>query len=172
VRPVKRVVVLLVLAFVGASAYLFAWAPFAVTHPRHADALVVLAGSRSRLAVALDLFREGVAPRLLISRDARDLPRVRLCRLPPSGVTCFRARPYSTQGEARTVARLARRHGWRSLAIVSSRFHLFRVRLIFRRCTDARLQLVPAPVTWWKWPEATASEWAKLAVALTTRRGC
>lgn len=168
----KRLVLLLVLAFVGASVYLFVWAPFAVEQPRHADAIVALAGSRSRLPLALKLFRRGVAPHLLVSRDAFDPARARLCRLPPTGVTCFRAHPYSTQGEARLVARFAARRGWHSLAVVSSRFHLFRARLIFRRCTDARLQLVPAHVTWWKWPEAVASEWAKLAVALTTRRGC
>lgn len=168
----RRALVLLVLAFLAASVYLFAWAPFAAPNPRHADALVVLAGSGTRLPVALDLFRRGVAPQLLISRDPRDLPRARLCRLPPTGVTCFRPHPSSTQGEARTATRIARRHGWRSLAIVSSRFHLFRARLIFRRCTEARLELVPAPVTWWKWPEAIASEWTKLAVALTTRRRC
>jgi uncharacterized SAM-binding protein YcdF (DUF218 family) len=169
---VRRLLVLVVLALVAASAVIFVWAPFADDDPGHVDAIVVLAGSRSRLPVALDLFRRGVAPALVVSRDEDEPARVRYCRRPPAGVTCFRADPYSTRGEARAVAALARQHGWRSLAIVSSRFHLFRVRLLVGRCTDARLELVPAHVTWWRWPVAIATEWAKLAVAETARRGC
>jgi len=75
-------------------------------------------------------------------------------------------------GEARAIARFARARHWRSVIVVSSRYHLFRVRLLAHRCTGARLQVVPAPVLWWTWPKAIAFEWAKLAVAETTRRGC
>lgn len=160
------------LALVVASAILFAWAPFANPHPKRVDAIVVLAGSRSRLPVGLELFRRGAAPTLALSRDPGDKQRTRLCRLPPSGAFCFQATPFSTRGEARAIARLARIHHWRSVAIVSSRFHLFRVRLLVRRCTHVRLELVPASVTWWRWPQFIAAEWAKLAVAVTTRRGC
>jgi uncharacterized SAM-binding protein YcdF (DUF218 family) len=169
---VRRVLLLALAAVVGLSAILFVWAPFATDDPRRADAIVVLAGSRSRLPLALDLFRRGVAPTLAISRDPGEKQRAALCRLPPLHSFCFQARPFSTRGEARAVAALARERGWRSVAIVSSRFHLFRVRLLVRRCTSARLELVPAPVTWWRWPQFVALEWVKLAVAETTRRGC
>jgi len=169
---VRRVLLLALAALLGLSAILFVWAPVATESPRRADAIVVLAGSSTRLPVALDLFHRGVAPTLAISRDPADKARARLCRLPPRHAFCFQARPYSTRGEARAIARLARERGWRSVAIVSSRFHLFRVRLLVRRCTDARLELVPAPVTWWRWPQVIAGEWLKLAVAETTRRGC
>jgi uncharacterized SAM-binding protein YcdF (DUF218 family) len=161
-----------VLAVLGASAVLFAWAPFAEPHPPKVDAIVVLAGSRSRLPLALDLFRQGTGRELAISRDPGERRRVQLCRLPPRGVFCFDAVPFSTRGEARALAELARTRGWRSVAVISSRFHLFRVRLLVRRCSDVRLELVPAPVTWWRWPQVVAAEWVKLAVALTTRRGC
>jgi uncharacterized SAM-binding protein YcdF (DUF218 family) len=171
-RVIRRVLLLVVLALVAASVVLFAWAPFATEHPRHADAIVVLAGSKTRLPVALDLFHRGVAPTLAISRDALEPARVRLCRLPPSHAFCFRARPYSTQGEARAIARLAQARHWDSVIVVSSRFHLFRVRMLVQRCTDVRLDVVPAHVPWWRWPLAVASEWAKLVVAETTRRGC
>ena len=154
-----------------AALVLFVWVPFADDDPR-TDAIVVLAGSRTRLPVALDLLAHGRARTLAVSRDPRDRARVRLCRSPPAHVVCFSAQPYSTRGEARAAAALARTRGWRSLAVVTSRFHLFRARLIFRRCTDARLELVPAPVTWWRWPIAAVSETAKLAVALSARRDC
>ena len=168
----KRVLLLLVLALVAASIVLFVWAPFADPHPKRADAIVVLAGSRSRLPVALELFRAQVAPTLAISRDPGDKKRTALCRLPPSGAFCFTAEPYSTRGEARAIARFARTRHWRRVAVVSSRFHLFRIRLLVGRCSGARLELVPAKVTWWSWPIALGSEWAKLAVAETTRRDC
>jgi uncharacterized SAM-binding protein YcdF (DUF218 family) len=164
--------VLLALALVAASAVIFVWAPFADPHPRHADAIVVLAGSRSRLPLALELFHAGVAPALAISRDPGDKRRTALCRLPPSGTFCFQAKPFSTRGEIRAVAAFARRRHWDSVAVVSSRFHLFRIALLAHRCTDVRLELVPAEVTWWRWPQFVAAEWAKLAVAETTRRSC
>jgi len=169
---VRRVILLVVLALLGASAFLFVWAPFATEHPKHADAIVVLAGSRSRLPIALDLLHRRVAPVLAISRDPGDKVRTRLCRLPPSHAYCFQATPFSTRGEAEAIAAMARARHWRSIAIVSSRFHLFRVRLLVRRCTDAKLELVPAPVTWWRWPQFVALEWVKLALAETTRRSC
>jgi uncharacterized SAM-binding protein YcdF (DUF218 family) len=161
-----------VLAVVVASAILFVWAPFADPHPKRVDAIVVLAGSRSRLPLALELFRAGVAPTLAISRDPGDRRRTALCRLPPSGAFCFQGRPFSTRGEVRSIARLAQQRHWRSIAIVSSRFHLFRIGLLVRRCLHVRLELVPAPVTWWRWPQFVALEWAKLALAETVRRGC
>jgi uncharacterized SAM-binding protein YcdF (DUF218 family) len=172
VRRWKRALVLAVLVFAVATVLLFVWAPFASDHPRRVDAIVVLAGSKSRLPLALKLFDQGLARTVAISRDPQEAQRARLCRLPPSGIFCFDARPVSTRGEVRVVARLARARHWHSIAVVTSRYHLFRTRLLFRRCTPVRLELVPASVSWWRWPEAAASEWAKLAVALTTRRGC
>jgi uncharacterized SAM-binding protein YcdF (DUF218 family) len=172
-RPVtRRVLALLLALLVGVSAILLGWAPFADPQPARTDAIVVLAGSRSRLPLALRLWRQGIAPTLVVSRDPRERRRARFCADPPAHAICFSARPYSTRGEARTVARLARARGWDSLAVVTSRFHLFRTGILFGRCTGARLELVPAHVVWWRWPLAVPSELAKLAVAETTRRGC
>lgn len=172
VRRLLALLALLVAAFLAASVVLFAWAPFADPHPRRVDAIVVLAGSQARLPLGLELWRDGVAPTLVVSRDPQERARARFCSDPPAHAICFSARPYSTRGEARAVARFARARGWSALAVVSSRFHLFRVRLLVRRCTDVRLELVPAAVTWWRWPEAVVFEWTKLAAAVTTRRGC
>jgi uncharacterized SAM-binding protein YcdF (DUF218 family) len=168
----RRLVLLLVLAFLAASAVLFVWVPFATERPRRADAIVVLAGSRSRLPLALRLLHEDVARTLAVSSDPWEPARVDFCRRPPAGAFCFDAKPYSTRGEVRAIARFARARGWHSVAIVSSRYHLFRVRLLVRRCIDVRLELVPAHVKWWTWPKSIVAEWAKLAVAETARRSC
>lgn len=137
-----------------------------------ADAIVVLAGSKFRLPVGLELLERGVAPMLVISDglDPRSPGANRLCR-ETTRVLCPKPDPYSTRGEARLVARLAAERGWDSIVVVSSRFHLFRARILFARCYGGRLAFVGAPIRWWRWPVAVASEWAKLGVA-TVRRAC
>jgi len=169
---IGRLLGLAAAALVVVSVVLYVWAPFATSRPGRADAIVALAGSASRLPVALRLWRDGVAPWLVVSEDAHDPRRVAFCAHPPARAICFAAEPSSTRGEARAAARLARARRWHTLAVVSSRFHLFRARLLFRRCTSAHLELVPAPVEWWRWALNVPVEWAKLAVAETTRRGC
>ena len=137
-----------------------------------ADAVVVLAGSKFRLPVGLALVERGVAPVLVISDglDPRSPATSRLCR-ERTEVLCPKPEPYSTRGEARLVAALARDRGWDSIVVVSSRFHLFRARILFERCYDGRLAFVGAPVQRWRWPVAIAAEWAKLGVT-AARRDC
>jgi uncharacterized SAM-binding protein YcdF (DUF218 family) len=85
---------------------------------------------------------------------------------------CFDAVPFSTQGEARTIARLARERGWRSVVVVTSRFHVTRAHMLFRRCLELPLYVVGTGSTWWRLPEEWASETGKLLVQLTAQRGC
>jgi uncharacterized SAM-binding protein YcdF (DUF218 family) len=163
----------LVAAWLVASLVLFVWSPWASSAPAHADVVVVLSGDRKRLAPALTLFRRGVAPTLAISSVSRTrhwTQALRLCREPH--VVCFDASPYSTQGEARAVARLARERGWSSIVVVTSRFHVTRARMLFRRCYHGPLSVVPVGSTWWRLPMEWASETGKLLVQLTVQRGC
>jgi uncharacterized SAM-binding protein YcdF (DUF218 family) len=175
---VRRALLLLALALVAlavASVPLFALQPDDPL-PSRADAVVVLAGSESRLPVALDLMQRGIAPVLVVSdpegRD--DEARRALCAAGSDRfeLVCELPDPYSTRGEARLVARLAAERGWRRIVVVTSRFHLFRARRLLERCYDGELVMRGAPARWWYRPVAVASEWAKLALAETTRRGC
>ena len=103
--------------FVAATLWLFVLVPSA--HPRHDDAIVVLSGDRDRLDTGLRLLQEHVASTLILSRDPAPWPRAnRLCSR--SDFICIHAHPYSTQGEAETVRRLARRHGWLRIVVVTS----------------------------------------------------
>jgi len=139
-----------------------------------ADAVMVLAGEKRRLLTALELVERGVAPVLVISDglDPRWTRANRLCRFgDPERVVCVRPEPYSTRGEARLAARLARERGWDALVVVTSRFHLFRARILFERCFDGRLDLVGSPNPGLRLPLAVALEWGKLGVA-TVGRGC
>jgi uncharacterized SAM-binding protein YcdF (DUF218 family) len=85
---------------------------------------------------------------------------------------CFTAVPFSTRGEARTVSRLARERGWRSVVVVTSTFHVTRARMLFRRCYRGPLTVLGSSSTWWELPKEWASETGKLLVQLTAERGC
>lgn len=144
--------------------------------PGTADAVVVLAGSKhERLDRGLELVRDGVARTLVISDgfDPRQPQANRLCREGGDGfgVACFTPDPDSTRGEARAVAELARKHGWRRVLLVTSRFHVTRARMLFDRCLDADVDAVGVDYPWTSVPAAVAGEWVKLALA-TVARGC
>lgn len=173
-RRTQAVLALLVAAWLVATAVLFVWPR--EDEPRSADAVVVLSGVRdARLAKGLELMQAGVARTLVISDgEARGWAEAnRLCAGGAAfRVVCFRPRPYSTHGEAAEVARLARARGWRSLVVVTSRYHVTRSRLLFRRCLDGPVGGVSAKTS----PGAMALnvpfEWGKLLYQLTFERRC
>jgi hypothetical protein len=166
---------LAIAAFVAAVAlFALAWWQFVFVgtdHPRRADVIVVLSGNLRRPATGLKLLHDHVAPLLMLSVAPNPEPPIAaLCGRPE--VRCFHASTYSTRGEARTVAKLARRHGWHSIVIVSSRYHLRRAHMLFRRCTKAALQMVPSSTTLWDYVTNAPLEVGKLAVQFTAERGC
>jgi uncharacterized SAM-binding protein YcdF (DUF218 family) len=177
-RRLLLVLGLLVAAWLVACLVLFVWPPAQTGAPAHTDAVVVLSGERARLPKALSLVRQGVAPVLAISSvqetpgwlEARELCAAG--RYERARVVCFLARPYSTRGEARAVARIARQKHWRSIAVVTSTFHLTRAKLLFGRCYDGRTAWIGSTSPWWRLPEEWAFETSKLAVQLTAERAC
>jgi uncharacterized SAM-binding protein YcdF (DUF218 family) len=168
----------LVAAWIILCLVFFTWSPWATGAPAHADAVVVLSGGRERLPPALALIRGGVAKTLVISSVSRTKHWPlghRLCatrRYAGATVLCFDADPYSTRGEAEAVERLAREHRWSRVVVVTSRFHVTRARMLFRRCYDGRLWLVGVSRTWWKLPAEWVDETGKLVYQLTVQRTC
>ena len=164
---------MLLAAFVAASLALFVW-PSQAT-PRRADAVVVLSGSRvERLPKALQVKAETGTKFLVISGglDPRWKQAYELCRAGLVSVDCFTPRPDSTRGEAEDVARLARERHWHSLIVVTSTYHVFRARMLFRRCFHGRLDVVGARPPFWRWVTGVPDEWGKLLYQLTFQRGC
>lgn len=174
-RRVGIALLLVAAVFLAASGRLFIWPPSA--SPRHADAVVLFAGGRGeRLAEATALIRAGVAGTLVISNGWDPVwPQAnRLCR-GWSGVQvyCPTPRPDTTVGEARTMAALAHRHGWRSLVLVTSTYHLQRARLWLGRCYGGEFQAVVArPRTSPALVRYVGYEWVALVGALTVHRTC
>ena len=134
--------------------------------PARADAIVVLAGSvRDRTLEAAELYRSGIAPRVVVTREPlprgstalRDagvelpegdaLARQALAGLgvPPSAIVTLRRRTQSTASEARTIARWACARGVRRLVVVTSPSHTRRARLILRRALGPGVALTMRP---------------------------
>jgi uncharacterized SAM-binding protein YcdF (DUF218 family) len=168
-------VLLAVTAWLVATAVLFLWPT--EDSPQRADAVVVLSGSRAyRLPRALELMRAGVARTLVISngRDPGWRQARRLCTEGDSQfrVVCFTPKPDSTQGEAEGVARIAAQRDWRSLVVVTSRFHVTRARMLFERCFDGNVGAVGTGSPYLYLPLNVLGEWGKLGYQLTVQREC
>ncbi len=175
VRRLLTTALLVVLVVYGAGALLFLLRD---DDPlREADAVVVLAGGSSRLPEALALVRAGAASVLFVSADpsGKDGARDSVCaggRVDGAQLVCREAHPFSTRGEARLVAQLAEERGWDRIAIVTSRYHLFRAERLFARCTDAELVMRGVEESMVRNIVAVPLEWLKLGLAETFRRGC
>lgn len=147
--------------------------------PAHADAIVILAGSiPDRVLEAADLYRAGVAPRVVVTRErirrgdaalrARgvrlpegdDLTVAALAQLgvPPRATVVLRRRSSSTDSEAMTIARWACTHHVTRLVVVTSRPHTLRSRLILRQALGPSVALTIrpsryddfSPTRWWR----------------------
>src|SRR5438034_5917573 len=165
---------LVAVALLGAGRVLVVADPL----PPRADAIVILAGSvPDRTLEAADLYRAGLAPRVVVTRER--LPRgqaalrargVRLPEgdeltvralhelgVPPGAIVVLRRRAASTESEARTIARWACAHRLRRFIVVTSRAHSRRARLILRQALGAGIALAMrpsrydafAPARWW-----------------------
>jgi uncharacterized SAM-binding protein YcdF (DUF218 family) len=162
--------------------------------PPHADAIVLLAGSPAARALATaDLYARGTAPRVVLTRErvtpataALERRGVRVPRpdeetrailgalgVPDAAITVLPGRAYSTDSEARLIARWACRSRVRSLVVVTSPSHTRRARSILRRVLAPTIAVAvrPAPADyfprrWWRRRAAAKlvlSEYQKLA---------
>ena len=145
--------------------------------PSRADAIVVLAGSISdRVLEAADLYRAGLAPRVVVTRerlrrgelllrahgvrlpqnDDLTISALEALGVPRAAIVRLGRRDGSTAREARTIARWACAHRLRSLIVVTSRSHTRRARLILRRALGPTIALSVRPT---RYDSFTASRW-------------
>jgi uncharacterized SAM-binding protein YcdF (DUF218 family) len=153
----RRVLIVVLLALGAAGAYSFIhigrW--LAPQQPlTKADAIFVLAGTvAERPLEAADLYREGYAPRILVTRDTPEpalivagtrgatlpqryeLNRDMLLKLgvPQSALVVPDRVHDNTASEAETLREVALKAGWKRVIVVSSTYHLRRVAIACRR---------------------------------------
>src|SRR5262245_32186637 len=146
--------------------------------PSAADAVFVLAGSETRLPLALNLVDHHLAKTLVVSEDnaSGDPDRYALCHGPkPKSykLICQSASPFSTRGESRMIANLARTNHWRTVVVVTSRYHIYRAHILLKRCTKVDLSMRATDGdTWWQKALAVPLEYIKLVRAEVSQRGC
>jgi uncharacterized SAM-binding protein YcdF (DUF218 family) len=146
-----------------------------VDEPEKSDAIVVLAGeTKVRPARALELLRQGVAPRVFMDAETRDLiydqrltdiAQKYVNSLPEvSRIAVCPIVGFSTYAEADDVSRCLQSLGAHRVLIVTSEFHTRRALMIFRHRLpqyqfSAAAARNPAQFgeAWW-----TNREWAKV----------
>lgn len=161
----------IVAGFVAVTARLFVWPSSGM--PGRVDAIVVIGGLGDRVDYGTKLAREDKASYLVLSRGLGWLPPG-MCtgQVGSAKVICFRPDPHTTQGEAEATARLAKRHGWRSIALVTTRDQAWRARLWFGRCFTGQIYSALSPLPWYRVPPAIPYEWGATIKAKLLTRSC
>jgi uncharacterized SAM-binding protein YcdF (DUF218 family) len=173
-RNLKRiifVVLLVVIVFLVSTARLFVWPPSDT--PSRVDAIVALGGDpgQRRMTSAVQLAEAGYAPIAVISLGGD--PKVRCPRAPKRiEVICFRPDPVNTRGEAEFVARLAAQRHWHQIIVIPDRTQTTRARLLFKRCTRIKLEMVPVHDDLSQLLAGVAYEWGALIKAMIFNRSC
>jgi len=160
----------LVVAFSAATARLLVWP--AQGMPEHADAIVMMAGPGARLPVAVGLARQGRAGVLVVSQGHLGYGSPCPPAVPGVRLICFDPDPSDTRGEAEFAARLARKYGWHSVVLVTTREQDTRARILMARCFTGSIYVVTTARPWYDWPYQIAYGWGALVKALTMKRGC
>lgn len=137
---------------IGLAVFLAALArPAMMPDPGSVDGIVVLTGAAGRVQAGLEALERGVGRRLLVSGVNPDLaPEIIRSAIGGSGESAaccidLGDRARNTEGNAAEALAWADRHGYRSLAIITSDWHMMRALVEFRRLDPAR-RLVPVPV--------------------------
>jgi uncharacterized SAM-binding protein YcdF (DUF218 family) len=147
--------------------------------PEHADAIVVLAGSYpDRILEAVELYRAGLAPRIIICRDPDTAAFRRVDELgvkiprphevnrmvaeqlgvPPAAIVVLARAGDSTYAEAEAVLDEVERRGYRSILLVTSKYHTRRAAEIYRLMAADRVKIIVRPAAtddfqsddWWR----------------------
>ena len=130
----------------------FLAAPLKVVEtPRPADAIVVFAGGvgesggagggvQERISKAVDLYRDGVAPRMIISsgfvfalREAELMKGVAIANGVPAEAIILEERASNTLENVTYSRDILAEHGWRRIALVSSPYHMRRAIMTWRK---------------------------------------
>ncbi len=149
--------------------------------PGRADAIVALTGGADRIGNAIDLLAQGYGRRLLISGVNERTSRAEIARLNPGQRKLFDCcvdldyRARNTIGNAIETRRWLYEHGFRSVIVVTSTYHMPRTLLELDNALPGLRKLAYPVVTdagdpsgWWRNPATArllASEYVKYLAA-------
>jgi hypothetical protein len=139
---------------------------------RPADAVVVLGGQayEDRLQTADAMLKKYPGSVVVVS-----IPGGIACPAQPPGasaILCFSPNPSTTQGEARTAAKLAAKYNWKSIEVVTTADQVWRARLRFSRCWSGNLRVVRSDSSIYLRIRAVPYETAATIKAETLQRSC
>ena len=185
-------VAVILLAYAGTKAGY--WLEVGAGAPERADAIVILGGNDGDRALrALGLYREGYAPRIVLTGLERGnaSPPANLtwraeylvARGVPKSAVRFEVYSENSYEEATNILELMRQQGWRTVIAVSDPPHMRRLAWTWNRAfKDSGLRYVLvaswapwwSPGDWWHHERSGAfviTEYIKLAYYMVKRRG-
>jgi uncharacterized SAM-binding protein YcdF (DUF218 family) len=147
--------------------------------PNQADAIIVLSGGQGRVEKAVELYKTGYAPYILLSNakestsQSGDMLQTALNLGIPKDVIFTENAAESTYQNAEFTLPIMKEHDFKSAIVVSSDFHMRRVKLLFDRVykkSDIDLTYVGSASgynakRWWidrKSRETTFNEYVKM----------
>ncbi|MBI2495808.1 MAG: YdcF family protein [Candidatus Omnitrophica bacterium] len=134
-----------------------------VGSPQSADAIVVFAGGvgesgeagggyQERVKQAVDLYQQGLAPRMIFSsgytfvfREAEVMKELAINHGVPASAVLLETKAANTYENITFVAKILRQERWRSILLVSAPYHMRRAILTWRK-TAPDISVVPLPV--------------------------
>ena len=138
--------------------------PLRLAEPaRPADAIVVLAGGvgesgkagegyQERIKHAVDLYQAGFSPHVIISsgytyvfKEAEVMKELAIAHGVPAAAILLETKAANTFENASFVERILREHGWRTIVLVSSPYHMRRAVWTFRKVAP-EVAVTPVPV--------------------------
>jgi uncharacterized SAM-binding protein YcdF (DUF218 family)/glycosyltransferase involved in cell wall biosynthesis len=167
-RRTAEVVLALVLAYVVLFETSAPWllaAPLRLEQPpRPADAIVVFAGGvgesgqagsgyQERLKTAVDLYREGYAPRIIISsgfvvafKEAEVMRGLAIASGVPPAAIVLETHAANTRENVVFTRDILQREGWSTILLVSAPYHMRRALAVWRKAAPD-VTVVPEPAT-------------------------
>jgi uncharacterized SAM-binding protein YcdF (DUF218 family) len=125
--------------------------PAASTIPA-SDAAVVLTGGKGRIEHAIDVLRAAKAKRLLIAGADPSVTKADLARRVPRGTKLIQccvdlgSESVDTRSNAEEALRWVTKHGFHSVRLITSDWHMRRADYEFQRVLGSRYRIVPDAV--------------------------
>lgn len=150
---ISRILALLLLLYaIGFMFFAFTLGKPAPADAAPTDAAVVLTGGSGRIEHAIDVLRQGKAKRLLVAGADPAVRKADLAERIPNSVKLLNccvdlgSESVDTRSNAEEAGRWLQKHGFRSLRLITSDWHMRRARYEFRKVLGSNYMVVPDAV--------------------------